>query len=172
MITKTLTSSQIETPLGSMLAIADENTLYVLMFAATKEHELASLQKKLHARIIPGSSEPLRSIEAELHNYFKNRLQEFTTPYCLLGSPFQQRTWQEIAQTSYSTTRSYADIASAIGKPQAYRAVAQAAGANPCALIVPCHRVINTDGNLGGYNGGIARKEWLLNHEKKQCQDS
>lgn len=87
-----------------------------------------------------------------------------------MGSPFQTSVWEQLRKIPPGKTCSYADIALALGKPAAYRAVAQANGANQLAIIIPCHRVINSSGELGGYGGGVARKEWLLNHEKNGGQ--
>ena len=88
-------------------------------------------------------------------------------PTAWLGTPFQHTVWHALQTIPSGETRSYADIAKAIGQPSAYRAVARANGANQLALIVPCHRVINHNGGLGGYGGGLPRKGWLLEHERK-----
>lgn len=112
-------------------------------------------------------TEALRSIEQELKKYFEGRLGKFTTPLFLLGSPFQKKVWNELLKIPYGTTRSYAAQAVSMGEPKATRAVANANGANQLAIVIPCHRIINSNGALGGYGGGIARKEWLLQHESK-----
>jgi len=151
-------SSLIDTPLGPMVAVADENVLHLLEFADRLRKGLAA---------VPGETSPLLSIAQELRHYFAGQLQEFTTPVSPLGTPFQKRVWEELQKIPYGETRSYAMIAAAIGRPTAFRAVAQANGANQLAIVIPCHRVINTSGALGGYNGGIARKQWLLQRECK-----
>jgi AraC family transcriptional regulator of adaptative response/methylated-DNA-[protein]-cysteine methyltransferase len=97
--------------------------------------------------------------------YFSGVNHEFITPLALLGSPFQVQVWEELIRIPKGETRSYAQLASAIGRPSAYRAVARANGANQIAIVIPCHRVINSSGELGGYGGGIKRKQWLLDHE-------
>ena len=102
--------------------------------------------------------------------YFEGKRQDFKTPLFLLGSPFQKRVWEELMKISPGKTRSYAEIAMAIGKPTAYRAVANANGANQLAIVIPCHRVINSNGELGGYGGGIARKKWLIDLEKQELK--
>jgi O-6-methylguanine DNA methyltransferase len=110
------------------------------------------------------------AIMRELEAYFAGIIQEFKTPlflFSLIGSPFQKRVWEELQKIPRGETRSYAEIAKAIGKPSAFRAVALANGANQIAIVIPCHRVINSNGDLGGYGGGIKRKEWLLKHERK-----
>ncbi|MCC3374166.1 bifunctional transcriptional activator/DNA repair enzyme AdaA [Cohnella sp. REN36] len=163
-----LKAAWLDTRLGPMVAIADENKLYLLEFVDRRglEREVERLRKRMNAAIIPGDTKPIQSIERELAQYFESILVEFKTPLYLMGSSFQQSVWEQLRKISPGETRSYADIAAALGKPTAFRAVAQANGANQLAIVIPCHRVINSDGGLGGYGGGIVRKEWLLNHEK------
>lgn len=164
-----LKASWLDTPLGPMLTIADEEALYLLEFVDRRglEREIERLRRKTKSAIIPGHTKPISSIERELNLYFKGQLIEFKTPILLLGSLFQKHVWAELVKIPPGETRSYSNIAVAIGRPTAFRAVAQANGANQLAIIIPCHRVINTNGELGGYGGGLARKEWLINHEKK-----
>ncbi len=164
-----LKTSWLDTPLGPMIAISDEKDLYLLEFVDRRglEREVERLRKKTKSAIIPGRTKPINSIEDELKSYFEGVLMEFKTPIFFLGSPFQRRVWEELKKIPSAETRSYSEIADAIGKPTACRAVAQANGANQIAIVIPCHRVINTNGELGGYGGGLARKKWLINHEKQ-----
>ncbi len=164
-----LKASWIDTPLGPMLAVADEEALYLLEFVDRRglEKEIERLRKRAKLPIIPGKTAPIEQIEAELKEYFSGNLREFKTPLCPIGSPFQKRVWEELQKIPFGQTRSYAKIAAAIEKPTAFRAVALANGANQFAIVIPCHRVINSDGALGGYGGGIQRKEWLLKHERR-----
>lgn len=164
-----LKASCIDTPLGPMIAIADEQALYLLEFVDCKglEREVEHLRKTIKSAIVPGRTQPIRSIENELKNYFEGSLIEFKTPLIFLGTPFQKRVWDELKKIPFGETRSYSEIASGIGQPTAFRAVANANGVNQFAIIIPCHRVINTNGELGGYAGGITRKKWLINHEKQ-----
>ncbi len=164
-----LKAAWLDTLLGPMVAIANEHELYLLEFVDRRglEREVEHLRQKTKAAIIPGRTKVIDAIEQELHGYFKGSLKEFTTPLAFLGSPFQKQVWYELQKILPGQVRSYIQIAEAIGKPSAYRAVAQANGANQLAIIIPCHRVINANGQLGGYGGGIARKQWLLEHEKK-----
>lgn len=90
----------------------------------------------------------------------------------MLGSDFQKKVWQELLKIPHGETRSYAAQVAAMGLPTAIRAVPNANGANQLAIIIPCHRIINSNGALGGYGGGLARKEWLLQHEKQQQDPS
>lgn len=143
-----------------MRAMGDEEALYLLEFVEEGRSQIA--QK---TTIIPGRTKPLDLIENELRRYFEGKLITFTTPLFLRGSPFQKRVWEELRKIPFGETRSYAHIAAAMEKPTAFRAVAQANGANQLAIVIPCHRVINKSGALGGYAGGVTRKQWLLNHE-------
>lgn len=164
-----LKASWLDTPLGPMLAIANDDALYLLEFVERRglEREIERLRKKLKAVIIPGRTKPIDSIESELQQYFAGKLKKFKTPLFLLGSPFQKTVWQSLMKIPYGKTQSYTELATAVGKPTAFRAAANANGMNQIAIVIPCHRVINSNGNLGGYAGGVSRKEWLLNHEKK-----
>ncbi|MNW25591.1 Bifunctional transcriptional activator/DNA repair enzyme Ada [compost metagenome] len=167
---RVLKASWLDTQLGPMIAIADENELYLLEFVDRRglEREVERLRKRMKAAIIPGQSNPIYSIEQELKCYFDGTLTDgFKTPLHLIGSPFQQSVWGKLEEIPLGETRSYGEIALSLGKATAYRAVAQANGANQLAIVIPCHRVINSDGEFGGYGGGIVRKEWLLNHEKR-----
>lgn len=165
-----LKSAYIDTPLGAMLAISDEDALYLLEFIdrRTLERQVDRLKTKTKAAIVPGNSVPLKQIEFELQRYFDGSLKEFKTPLHLLGSPFQELVWKELMCIPYGQTRSYGDQAKAIGKQKAYRAVANANGANKLAIIIPCHRIINSNGDLGGYGGGVHRKKWLIDFERQK----
>ncbi len=175
MITKTLKpdkknvlkSSRLETELGSMLVIADENALYLLEFANRRhlEQEIERLKKKTGMSVVPGRTKAIDSIEAELKQYFAGKLHTFKTPFTFLGSPFQKSVWKALEEIPHGKTSSYAQVAALLKKPSAFRAVANAVGSNNLALIIPCHRVINKDGRMGGYAAGLERKKWLLKHE-------
>ncbi len=164
-----LKASWIDTPLGPMLAVSDEEALHLLEFVERRglEREIERLRFQTKSAIIPGETSPINSIKKELPLYFEGLLKEFKTPLRLLGSPFQKLVWEELLRIPYGETRSYADQSQSIGKPSACRAVANANGANQLAIVIPCHRIINSNGDLGGYGGGIARKQWLIDHEAK-----
>ncbi len=166
---KMLKASWLDTKLGSMIAIADETGLYLLEFVDRRglEREVERLRLRTKAAIIPGVTAPITSITLELESYFDGKLTDFKTPLHLLGSPFQRLVWEELMRIPYGQTRSYMAQAEAIGKTTAYRAVANANGANQLAIVIPCHRIINSNGYLGGYAGGITRKQWLIDHEKR-----
>lgn len=163
-----LKATWIDTPIGPMIGIADEDSLYLLEFADRRglELEIEKLRKKTGSTIIPGKCDPIISIEQELSLYFLGELKEFKTNLKLMGSIFQKLAWDVLCKIPYGETRSYMEQAKRVGNPKAVRAVARANGANQIAIVIPCHRIINNDGKLGGYGGGVARKEWLINHEK------
>ena len=164
-----LKSSLLDTPLGPMLAISDEEALYLLEFIDRRDLELKiqKLKIKTKASIIPGVTTPITSIKAELKSYFNSNLKEFKTPIRLLGSAFQKLVWDALITIPYGETRSYQEQALLIGKQFGHRAVANANGINQIFIVIPCHRIINSNGELGGYGGGISRKKWLLDHEKQ-----
>ena len=166
-----LKASWIDTLLGPIIAISDDNSLYLLEFADRRglEREIERLRKRQKAAIIPGNTGPIAMIRQELGLYFVGKLKSFKTPLHLIGSDFQKKAWHALKQIPYGETRSYKSQAEITGNEKAYRAVANANGANQLAIIIPCHRIINHNGDLGGYGGGKARKEWLLKHEKNHA---
>jgi len=104
----------------------------------------------------------------QLDEYFKGARKNFSLKLLLQGTPFQKLVWERLKKIPYGKLASYGDVARAIGKPNAYRAVGNANNKNPIPIIIPCHRVIGSNGTLVGYGGGLWRKEWLLNHEKRE----
>jgi AraC family transcriptional regulator, regulatory protein of adaptative response / methylated-DNA-[protein]-cysteine methyltransferase len=166
---KQLNQSCINTPLGSMLAIADDQALYLLEFTDNPrlEQRVATVLKLAGAQLITESSSILARIQDELELYFQGSLHSFTTPVIFYGSPFAQRVWRQLQTVAYNTTQSYGQLASSIQMPSACRAVAQANASNKLAIIIPCHRIVTKSRTIGGYSGGVHRKEWLLRHEQK-----
>ena len=164
-----LHASWVTTPLSEMLIIADENYLYLLEFISRKdlEKEITKLQTKFSAHIVEGETRISKQITAELDAYFKGELTAFKTPFKLLGTSFQQQVWQALCTIPYGETISYKTLADKVGNPTGFRAVANANGKNQLAIIVPCHRVINHNGKLGGYGGGLDKKEKLLQLESR-----
>ena len=122
------------------------------------------------AQNAPGSRATPACLEAcwrQIHEYFTGRRQVFTVDLILDGTVFQKKVWHQLLKIPYAQVASYGQIAAAVGNPKACRAVGSANGKNPISIIVPCHRVIGSNGTLTGYGGGLWRKEWLLQHEKK-----
>jgi len=114
-----------------------------------------------------GRNEVLTACLAQLAEYFDGARLEFSVPLDLEGTPFRLAVWRALLQIPYGATSSYGGVAAAIGKPKAVRAVGGANHNNPVSIIVPCHRVIGSDGGLTGYGGGLHRKQWLLDHEAR-----
>lgn len=164
---KILKASVFETPLGDMIAIAEENVLYLLDFDERRnlKEGIKKLASVMKAVIAPGASPILTQIQQEVTAYFEGDLTAFQTPFQLFGTPFQQAVWEELSRIPYGRTRSYQQQSCALGREKAYRAVANANGMNQLAILIPCHRIIRHNGDLGGYGGGISRKKWLLEHE-------
>jgi len=117
--------------------------------------------------VTEADSEVLTLCRQELDSYFKGKLKKFTVPLNLEGTPFRKKVWEALLQIPYGETLSYKDISIMVDNPKAFRAVGGANHNNPVSIIVPCHRVIGSDGSLTGYGGGIENKKWLLDFEKK-----
>ena len=160
---------RIETPLGSMVAVADDAGLRLLEFADRRalERELTILRRRLGTNIVPGKHPHLEAIRKEIAEYFAGKRFEFTVPIAPIGSDFQQRTWTMLRSIPPARTRSYSWMANELGIAGASRAVGRANGSNTLCIVIPCHRVIRADGSLCGYGGGLWRKKWLLEHERK-----
>lgn len=157
------------TPLGPMFICATEQGICLLEFTDRRmlEREFADLQKRLKTTIIAGHPPLIEQAKQQISDYFSGTRQQFDLPLHTPGSDFQNLVWQGLKQIPYGQTRSYKQQAQHIGRPQSVRAVANANGMNRIAIMIPCHRVIGSDGSLTGYAGGLARKKWLLEHEAK-----
>jgi AraC family transcriptional regulator, regulatory protein of adaptative response / methylated-DNA-[protein]-cysteine methyltransferase len=160
---------KIETPLGEMIAGATEDGICLLEFSDRRmlPTEYKDLARYLKTTILEGENSHFLTLRKELEEYFEGTLKEFSVPLVTPGTPFQQAVWKELINIRYGTTRSYQEQSVALGRPDSVRAVANANGMNRISIIIPCHRVIGSDGNLTGYGGGLKRKKWLLDHEKK-----
>jgi AraC family transcriptional regulator of adaptative response/methylated-DNA-[protein]-cysteine methyltransferase len=156
------------TPIGSMLAIGDNDVLYALHFVNPQniEQVITVQRENFKAPIIAGKTSIIENITEEIQLYFAGKLTEFHTPIFHIGTPFQKKVWQAANNIPYAETRSYLDIATIVGRPTAYRAAAQALGACQFAVIQGCHRVINASGGLGGYGSSLCHKQYLINLEQ------
>lgn len=149
-------------PVGPLLLVASERGVALLEFARgafpprTANFAHATWQE---------SATKMRPYAHELEQYFAGRRREFSFELDLRGTDFQRRCWQALLSIPYGETRTYADIARTVGQPRGFRAVGMANHDNPVAIVVPCHRVIASDGTLGGYGGGLPAKRWLLELE-------
>lgn len=161
---------QFSTPLGAMYAGATDAGLCLLEFAdrQTLEIQFEDLSQLLKARIVEGENEHTKKAVAQLREYFDGNRTAFELELLIPGTEFQSRVWKELQNIRCGTTRSYKEQAVALGDKNAVRAVASANGKNRIAIVIPCHRVIGTNGALTGYAGGLTRKRWLLDHESRQ----
>jgi len=159
----------LETPLGGVLAIACEDGLCLLEFVDRRalETQITTLRRRLHAAIVPGRNDHLDAIADELTRYFDGTLARFTVPLVLPGTPFQVDVWRRLRMIPYGETSTCGVLAADLGRAGAHRAVGRANGDNRIAIVIPCHRVVRSDGTLCGYGGGLWRKKWLLEHEKR-----
>ena len=162
-----LLASWIPTPLGDMVAVSSKSHLHLLEFVDRKAlaNELKRLTGQGRTAIGLGRTEVTDRAAEELKAFFAGRSSKFETPLAPPGTPFSKEVWRVLRDIPAGQTRSYRDIASFIGRPSATRAVARANGANQIALMIPCHRVIGSDGSLTGYGGGLWRKQKLLEIE-------
>ncbi|BCY27866.1 methylated-DNA--[protein]-cysteine S-methyltransferase [Flavobacterium okayamense] len=149
----------INTPLGTAKIKGNENGVSVISI----------LQEGEISKTIPLE---LKDAVNQLQEYFEGRRQTFTFQTNPKGTDFQKRVWQELLQIPYGKTTSYLELSKKLGDVKAIRAVASANGKNPLWIVVPCHRVIGSDGSLTGYAGGLWRKQWLLEHEKGEKQQT
>lgn len=165
--------SAIRTPIGPMLAVADDGHLLLLEFMERKNlrNELGRLERMCSAIIAPGVNDILMQVAAELKSYFDGELRSFSTPYKTSGTEFQEQVWCQLKDIPYGETISYSVLAQKIGRPRIFRAVAGASSYNQLAIIIPCHRVISIDGSAGGYAGGAGRKEYLLDMEMRNSKN-
>jgi methylated-DNA-[protein]-cysteine S-methyltransferase len=154
-----LVRSTLPSPLGPLVLVARETELAGVYFA---DHA-----PKLEGAIAGDDHPVLRQAARELDEYFASERHSFTVPLSARGTPFQREVWQALATIPFGATWSYAELARVVGRARAVRAVGAANGRNPHSIIVPCHRVINAGGALGGYGGGLDRKRWLLAHERR-----
>jgi methylated-DNA-[protein]-cysteine S-methyltransferase len=157
---ETLYYSRTDSPAGPLLLVASDNGLVRLEF-----------DRDADTKAVPtnwiSSEEKTSPYLRQIHEYFRGERQHFDFPLDLRGTDFQKRCWQALLEIPYGETRSYADIARAVGSPHAFRAVGMANNRNPVAIVVPCHRVLASDGTLCGYGGGLDVKQRLLDLEKR-----
>jgi AraC family transcriptional regulator of adaptative response/methylated-DNA-[protein]-cysteine methyltransferase len=163
-----IVSTLIDTPLGPMAAGATPDAICLLEYTDPKrlDGQLAMLRKRFSTDVVPGDNSRLTLLRRELEAYFAGRLTAFTVPLVAPGTPFQERVWSRLLKIPYGQTISYEELATHVGAPGAQRAVGTANGSNRIAIVIPCHRVINKSGKLGGYGGQLWRKEALLQLER------
>jgi methylated-DNA-[protein]-cysteine S-methyltransferase len=152
--------SELDSPVGSLLLLGDERALGGLY-----------MHEQKHRPLLPERCErndqAFRAVREQLRAYFAGRLRTFDVPLAGTGSAFQQKVWRGLLEIPFGETESYGQLARRIGSEKASRAVGLANGRNPIGIIVPCHRVVGANGSLTGYGGGLTRKQWLLEHERR-----
>jgi AraC family transcriptional regulator of adaptative response/methylated-DNA-[protein]-cysteine methyltransferase len=165
-----VTIGWVESPVGPLVAGATEDAVCLLEFSDRRmlETQLAALRRRFGAALVPGGNRWLDALRAQLAEYFAGTRRAFELPLSYPGTPFQVKVWSSLLEIPYGGTCSYQDIARRIGQPGAVRAVGTANGMNRIAIVIPCHRVVNANGDLGGYGGGLWRKRLLLDLESGQ----
>jgi methylated-DNA-[protein]-cysteine S-methyltransferase len=148
----TLYETCIPSPIGKLTLVADDTSLVRVHFGASKKRD---------------TSKVLTKATRELEEYFAGKRTRFTLPLSFAGTKLQEKVWKALAEIPFGETRSYADIAKRVGSPRAFRAVGNCNNKNPLPIVLPCHRVIGSNGSLTGFGGGIPMKRWLLDHESK-----
>ena len=162
-------------PVGNLLIREDEGSIVEVLFNDSESGNESEIFASKKAALSPGPSsrfitddcEILGKCVAELEMYFAGKLKEFTVPLKLIGTDFRKKCWQALRTIPYGETISYKELAIKVGNPKACRAVGGANHHNPIVIIVPCHRVIGSGGSLTGFGGGLDKKQFLLDHEKK-----
>ena len=169
---KILDLKRIETPIGTMISCADDSGICLLEFSDRKAlpKELKQISEHFKANIIQGENKHFIQLEKELKEYFDGKRNHFDVPLSTVGTDFQRKVWGVLRTIPYGKTRSYQQQAEILGNPKGVRAVANANGVNKISIIIPCHRVIGSDGKLTGYGGGIWRKQFLLDLERKNSK--
>ena len=160
----------LESPVGPLIVGAHAESICLLQFADKDalESRLESLRRGHASTLSAGKSPALERLRLELGEYFESRRREFSDDLLYPGTPFQEKVWSALREIPYGETWSYKDLAVRVGDVLATRAVGAANGQNPIAIVIPCHRVVNANGDLGGYGGGSWRKRLLLDLEKGQ----
>ncbi|MDD8019068.1 MAG: methylated-DNA--[protein]-cysteine S-methyltransferase [Bacteroidota bacterium] len=165
-----IVTSWIESPYGPLVAAATSEGICLLEFTDRRmlDNQFKRLRKYFRCAIIPGENMHIVQLKKELKEYFDEKRKTFSVNLVFPGSPFEQQVWNALLKISAGQTASYEDVARMIGKPKSSRAVGRANGMNRIAIVIPCHRVVNKNGELGGYGGGVWRKKMLLELEKNK----
>ncbi|MFC4559089.1 methylated-DNA--[protein]-cysteine S-methyltransferase [Virgibacillus kekensis] len=162
---------EMETPVGILLLVSDGEKIVRIEYGSLADVEEKMMRWSNRYFDSPEFIRDASHVEhakQELNEYFTGERKQFTFDFSFYGTPFQQEVWQALfTAIEYGETKTYKDVAEAIGRPKAVRAVGGAVNKNPFSIVVPCHRVVGTNGSLTGYNGGLDKKEYLLKHEVK-----
>ena len=158
----------LESPVGPLILCATEEAVCLLEFTDRRalETQVSALRKRFDCAIVPGTNRRIKQAQDELSAYFAGKLKQFRVPIACPGTPFQKTVWKRLLQIPHGETISYDRLARDIGRTGSQRAAGTANGKNRIAIIIPCHRVVNKSGKLGGYGGGLWRKQCLLDLEQ------
>ena len=167
-----VTLDWVDSPVGPLIIGATADAVCLLEFSEIEslEARLSALRQRAGASFAPGTSRWLAALRTQLAEYFSSKRRDFTLPLTFGGSEFQHRVWSLLREIPYGETWSYLDLARRAGDLGATRAVGAANGMNPIAIVIPCHRVIYANGELGGFGGGLWRKQILLDLERGQSR--
>jgi O-6-methylguanine DNA methyltransferase len=163
----------VATPIGRLHLAATPRAIVRIELPQLRAEVRMNVWLALHFPLAPkrnGVSPVLKKAAQEIEEYFTGDFSDFSVSLELWGTAFQTEVWKAVARIPPGTTRTYGDIAASIGRPRAVRAVGAAQAANPVPIVIPCHRVVGTDGNLTGYAGGLDVKQWLLEHEAARAE--
>ena len=165
-------TKHITTPLGKMIAGATDEGICLFDFEFRKM--MPAIRKRISSFLqddfVEGEHELIEQLQGQINEYFKGDRQQFDLPLLLTGTAFQQKVWEALHTIPYGSTRSYMQQTKVLGDEKAIRAVARANGENCLAIIVPCHRVVGSDGSLTGYAGGLKAKKWLQREESPDSE--
>lgn len=166
---ESILTSWIESPFGPLVAAATSKGICLLEFTDRRmlDNQFKRLRRYFHCAIVPGENRHLVQLKKELKEYFAGERKTFGVSFVVQGSPFEEKVWNALLKIPSGKTASYEEIARMIGQPKSSRAVGRANGVNRIAIVIPCHRVINKNGELGGYGGGVWRKKILLDLEQQ-----
>lgn len=172
MNTEVIVCRNLWSPVGDMIAGATPTGVCFLEWHSRGGVEVIRqrVERRYRLNVVDGNHPHLETLERELGDYFEGSLARFSVALHLAGTPFERKVWDNLLKIPYGETRSYADIAKAVGQPKAFRACGRANGANYISIVVPCHRVIESSGKLRGYGGGLWRKKYLLELEARGKQ--
>ena len=161
--------NRLVTPLGPMVVCASERGIILLEFADRRmlETQLVRIARIFEAQFRVGVNEHIRQLDRELGEYFSGTRREFDVALMDIATDFQNSVWEQLKSIPLGETSTYQRLAVRLDKPKAVRAVGRANGDNRLTILIPCHRVVGSDGSLTGYGGGLDRKQWLLDHERK-----
>ncbi len=162
--------TDIKTPIGDMIACATDRGICLLEFQERSNvaKQLNSVSSYFKKEVIPGHNLYLLKLQEQIDQFFSKKLENFSIPLDLAGTDFQKTVWNALLEIPFGNTISYLDLSKKLGDPKAIRAVANANAANKIAIIIPCHRVLGSDGSLTGYAGGLWRKKYLLELEDQR----